>query len=110
MTITALVADPATSTITGSPLSITADGASTSTITVQLKTSTGANLLVGGDVLSQFHINRLREQFSQLKIINGYGPTENTTFSTTHLIQQKYDSPIPIGCRETVSASSRKAS
>ncbi|MCP5046459.1 MAG: amino acid adenylation domain-containing protein, partial [bacterium] len=55
------------------------------------------NLLVGGDVLSPVHINRLRDQYPQLNIINGYGPTENTTFSTTHLIKQDYNSQIPIG-------------
>ncbi|MCP5103912.1 MAG: amino acid adenylation domain-containing protein, partial [bacterium] len=55
------------------------------------------NLLVGGDVLSPFHINRLRERFPALNIINGYGPTENTTFSTTFLIDKDYDESIPIG-------------
>jgi amino acid adenylation domain-containing protein len=55
------------------------------------------NLLVGGDVLSPFHINRLRARFPRLNVINGYGPTENTTFSTTHLIHKKYDDNIPIG-------------
>jgi tyrocidine synthetase-3 len=55
------------------------------------------NLLVGGDVLSPVHINRLRNQFPWLNIINGYGPTENTTFSTTFLIQCEYRETIPIG-------------
>ncbi|NIM14691.1 MAG: amino acid adenylation domain-containing protein [Candidatus Aminicenantes bacterium] len=55
------------------------------------------NLLVGGDVLSPFHINRVRERFPGLKVINGYGPTENTTFSTTYLIDKEYKASIPIG-------------
>ncbi|MCP5048415.1 MAG: amino acid adenylation domain-containing protein, partial [bacterium] len=55
------------------------------------------NLLVGGDVLSPVHINRVRDRFPRLNVINGYGPTENTTFSTTHLIQREYNGPIPIG-------------
>ncbi|MCP5049944.1 MAG: amino acid adenylation domain-containing protein, partial [bacterium] len=55
------------------------------------------NFLVGGDVLSPPHINRLRERFPQLNIINVYGPTENTTFSTSHLIPEEYNGPIPIG-------------
>ncbi|HLP60658.1 MAG TPA: amino acid adenylation domain-containing protein, partial [Candidatus Deferrimicrobium sp.] len=55
------------------------------------------NLLVGGDVLSTVHINRLRKRFPQLKIINGYGPTENTTFSTTFTITAEYQVNIPIG-------------
>ncbi|MCP5055051.1 MAG: AMP-binding protein, partial [bacterium] len=54
-------------------------------------------LLVGGDVLSPPHINRLREKYPRLNIINGYGPTENTTFSTTFLIGKEYSGPIPIG-------------
>ncbi|HLP46625.1 MAG TPA: amino acid adenylation domain-containing protein, partial [Candidatus Kapabacteria bacterium] len=55
------------------------------------------NLLVGGDVLSPFHINRVRERFPYLNIINGYGPTENTTFSTTFKIDKEYSQGIPIG-------------
>lgn len=30
-------------------------------------------------------------------ILNCYGPTENPTFSTYHVIKQKYEKPIPIG-------------
>ncbi|HLP57773.1 MAG TPA: amino acid adenylation domain-containing protein, partial [Candidatus Deferrimicrobium sp.] len=55
------------------------------------------NLLVGGDVLSPLHINRVRERFPHLNIINGYGPTENTTFSTTFKIDKEYSQRIPIG-------------
>ena len=54
-------------------------------------------LLVGGDVLSAPHINKVRKNNPELKIINGYGPTENTTFSTTFLIDEDFDSNIPIG-------------
>ncbi|MCX6584522.1 MAG: non-ribosomal peptide synthetase, partial [Candidatus Aminicenantes bacterium] len=54
-------------------------------------------LLVGGDVLSPGHINRVRGQFPYLRIINGYGPTENTTFSTTYLIEKEFEQGIPIG-------------
>jgi len=55
------------------------------------------NLLVGGDILSTPHINRLRNQYPTLNIINGYGPTENTTFSTTYLITREFHERIPIG-------------
>jgi tyrocidine synthetase-3 len=54
-------------------------------------------LLVGGDVLSPTHINKTRKFFPGLNIINGYGPTENTTFSTTFLICREYSLNIPIG-------------
>ncbi|MGD2089379.1 MAG: amino acid adenylation domain-containing protein [Candidatus Aminicenantes bacterium] len=58
------------------------------------------NLLVGGDVLSPYHINRVREKYPELNIINGYGPTENTTFSTSFQIDKVYNrqgETIPIG-------------
>ena len=54
-------------------------------------------LLVGGDVLSPTHINRIKQRFPGLSIINGYGPTENTTFSTTYLIEKEFEHNIPIG-------------
>lgn len=54
-------------------------------------------LLAGGDVLSPPHVERVRSRFPHLKIINGYGPTENTTFSTTFLINREYKTSIPIG-------------
>ena len=54
-------------------------------------------LLSGGDVLSAFHINKVRKDNPNLKVINGYGPTENTTFSTTYLIEKDFDHNIPIG-------------
>jgi amino acid adenylation domain-containing protein len=55
------------------------------------------NLLVGGDVLSISHINRLKNRHPHLNVINGYGPTENTTFSTTLTIDKEYKESIPIG-------------
>ncbi|EQB86563.1 hypothetical protein M918_13235, partial [Clostridium sp. BL8] len=54
-------------------------------------------LLAGGDILSPKYISLVRKQFTNLKIVNGYGPTENTTFSTTYLIEKEYSSNIPIG-------------
>ncbi|MGW8444293.1 non-ribosomal peptide synthase/polyketide synthase [Paenibacillus sp. S33] len=54
-------------------------------------------LLVGGDVLSVPHINRVMKAHPHLQIINGYGPTENTTFSTTHAITGMQSESVPIG-------------
>ncbi|MFN7571003.1 MAG: non-ribosomal peptide synthetase [Betaproteobacteria bacterium] len=54
-------------------------------------------LLVGGDTLSPRHIERVRAASPGLRIVNGYGPTENTTFSTTFLIDRPYAQRIPIG-------------
>lgn len=54
-------------------------------------------LLTGGDVLSPKHINLIRKACPDLTIINGYGPTENTTFSTCFTINDYYNDSIPIG-------------
>lgn len=54
-------------------------------------------LLIGGDVLSVPHVNRVLEAYPSLKLINGYGPTENTTFSTTHAISGIQSEAVPIG-------------
>jgi tyrocidine synthetase-3 len=54
-------------------------------------------LLVGGDVLSVQHINKVRQNNPELKIINVYGPTENSCISTTFRIQRDFESNIPIG-------------
>ncbi|MCF2946282.1 non-ribosomal peptide synthetase, partial [Paenibacillus tarimensis] len=54
-------------------------------------------LLVGGDALSPVHINRVRRQCPGLVIINGYGPTENTTFSVCGRVDRDYSQNIPIG-------------
>ncbi len=53
-------------------------------------------ILVGGDKLSPYHIKQLRKTYAAVEIINGYGPTENTTFSLTHNIKEVSDD-IPIG-------------
>lgn len=54
-------------------------------------------LLTGGDVLSPKHINKVLKNNPNLKVINGYGPTENTTFTCTFNIDKKYYTNIPIG-------------
>tara|TARA_R110000782_G_scaffold54637_11_gene115538 strand:+ start:22502 stop:27085 length:4584 start_codon:yes stop_codon:yes gene_type:complete len=56
-------------------------------------------VLTGGDVVSPTHAARLRDLCPKLRIINGYGPTENTTFTTCHEIGSDVDrgAPIPIG-------------
>lgn len=58
--------------------------------------STLETILVGGEKLSPFHINKVRKEYPKLNVINGYGPTENTTFSLTHKIE-KEAGEIPIG-------------
>ncbi|HLP59541.1 MAG TPA: amino acid adenylation domain-containing protein, partial [Candidatus Deferrimicrobium sp.] len=54
-------------------------------------------LVVGGDVLSPGYIAEVRRTNNHLKMVNGYGPTENTTFSVCHCIDRDYPNNIPIG-------------
>ncbi|MEM9018724.1 MAG: amino acid adenylation domain-containing protein, partial [Verrucomicrobiota bacterium] len=57
-------------------------------------------LLAGGDVISPSRARKVLEKFPDLRLINGYGPTENTTFTCCHeitLAETKTGSPIPIG-------------
>ncbi|WP_156497360.1 non-ribosomal peptide synthetase, partial [Paenibacillus jamilae] len=54
-------------------------------------------LLVGGDVMSVPHMNRVLEAHPSLRISNIYGPTENTTFSTVHVINGVQSESVPIG-------------
>jgi len=55
-----------------------------------------ATVLAGGDKLSPKHIEKLKNTYPELEIINGYGPTENTTFSLTYNIPDVVGD-IPIG-------------
>ncbi|ANZ35124.1 hypothetical protein BBK82_02600 [Lentzea guizhouensis] len=56
-------------------------------------------VLSGGDVLSVPHVRALREAVPELRIVNGYGPTETTTFATCHRIGAEEDlgGAVPIG-------------
>ncbi len=56
------------------------------------------HLLAGGDVLSPAHVRRLMEAHPHLTFTNGYGPTENTTFTTCWTTRTPGDAPrVPIG-------------
>ncbi|MBV9927466.1 MAG: amino acid adenylation domain-containing protein [Acidobacteria bacterium] len=56
-------------------------------------------LLAGGDVLSAPHVRRALGVVPGLALINGYGPTECTTFAVTHRMEQIENGAvsIPIG-------------
>lgn len=56
-----------------------------------------SQLAVGGDRVSPNHARVVREQFPQLRLINGYGPTENTTFSCCYPIEEVDEDGISIG-------------
>ena len=57
------------------------------------------HLLVGGDVLSVQHVARALSELQGCRLINGYGPTENTTFTCCHRIEaaDRLRPSIPIG-------------
>ncbi|MEV4139313.1 amino acid adenylation domain-containing protein, partial [Dactylosporangium sp. NPDC049742] len=57
-------------------------------------------LLAGGDVLSPAACATVLEQLPELRLLNGYGPTENTTFTAVHAIRSQDvadGSSVPIG-------------
>ena len=56
-------------------------------------------LLAGGDVLSARHSRIFLEHAPETTLINGYGPTENTTFTCCHIMRAGDSIPesIPIG-------------
>ena len=43
-------------------------------------------LLAGGDVLSVPHVAKALRELKNTRLINGYGPTESTTFACCHAI------------------------
>jgi amino acid adenylation domain-containing protein len=55
-------------------------------------------LLTGGEVLSTRHVRRALQHLGSCGLINAYGPTEATTFSTCHPVRaEDADGRIPIG-------------
>jgi amino acid adenylation domain-containing protein len=56
-------------------------------------------LLAGGDALSPSHVRKALEGLPGCRLINGYGPTEGTTFTCCHTIsaEDAQGSSIPIG-------------
>ncbi len=56
-------------------------------------------LLAGGDVLSVPHVRRVVEELPDCRLINGYGPTENTTFTCCYPVNDlaKVNGSVPIG-------------
>jgi acyl-coenzyme A synthetase/AMP-(fatty) acid ligase len=54
-------------------------------------------ILTGGEVVNSLTVEYLRNKFSSLSVVDGYGPTENTTFTTTYTVKQDTPKNIPIG-------------
>jgi amino acid adenylation domain-containing protein len=56
-------------------------------------------LLAGGDVLSVSHVAKCLEKLNGCRVINGYGPTEGTTFTCCYGMTgaDNFGSSVPIG-------------
>lgn len=56
-------------------------------------------LLTGGDIVSPAHVRQALGMFPGRIVVNGYGPTETTTFATCHPMRDpaEVDTPVPIG-------------
>lgn len=56
-------------------------------------------LLAGGDVLSVSHVEKTARELGSCRLINGYGPTENTTFTCCYDVKagEQFDGNVPIG-------------
>jgi len=56
-------------------------------------------LLAGGDVLPAAHVRRVLQAHRDCTLINGYGPTENTTFTCCHVMRSGdvIADSVPIG-------------
>ena len=56
-------------------------------------------LLAGGDVLNKNHVARVLETHKSMTVINGYGPTESTTFASLYFMTQQsaINASVPIG-------------
>lgn len=58
------------------------------------------HLVVGGEAVSPDHVRRVLGVLPETRIINGYGPTENTTFTTCYPVPEDFPahaSRVPIG-------------
>ena len=49
-----------------------------------------STVMTGGDVVSIDHVRRLMAEYPRLTVVNGYGPTENTVFTSCEV--------VPPGC------------
>ncbi|HEX2093646.1 MAG TPA: non-ribosomal peptide synthetase [Longimicrobiaceae bacterium] len=55
-------------------------------------------LVTGGEALSAPHVCRALELYPELRLVNGYGPSECTIFSTCHVIPPDFrGTSVPIG-------------
>ena len=66
----------------------------------QLSSLSGVRqLLAGGEALALPQVQKMLQQLDGRRLINGYGPTENTTFTCCHVMTQDTElgQTVPIG-------------
>ena len=59
-----------------------------------------AQIIIGGEALSPPHLRHAMDRLPDVRMINGYGPTENSTFTCCHQITRADIEPgcsVPIG-------------
>ena len=56
-------------------------------------------LLAGGDALPVAHVEQVARELKNCQLINGYGPTENTTFTCCYPVrrEERFAGSVPIG-------------
>ncbi|HEU4597135.1 MAG TPA: amino acid adenylation domain-containing protein [Pyrinomonadaceae bacterium] len=54
-------------------------------------------VLCGGEKVSAHHFRQVRRAHPGITLVNGYGPTENTTFTACYEVQQDFEEDVPIG-------------
>ncbi|MFE9370180.1 amino acid adenylation domain-containing protein [Streptomyces sp. NPDC006711] len=55
-------------------------------------------VVVGGEAMAAQHARAVLRAFPWVELVNGYGPTETTTFATAHRVSDRdCDGPVPIG-------------
>jgi amino acid adenylation domain-containing protein len=106
---TLVVMPPGTPTLEGLGATIRAEGVTTLWLTAglfhlmvdeRLDDLRGVRqLLAGGDVLSVAHVRKFLRAVPACRLTNGYGPTENTTFTCCHEIREAdlAAGSVPIG-------------
>lgn len=58
-----------------------------------------SQLVFGGDVVAPRYVEEMRKLYPNLHMVNGYGPTENTTFTCCYVVPSDYRATgsLPIG-------------
>ncbi|MCD8926413.1 AMP-binding protein, partial [Staphylococcus epidermidis] len=54
-------------------------------------------IIIGGEQVNSTWVSMLKKNLPHIVLINGYGPTESTTFTTMYKVSNKESTNIPIG-------------